>query len=609
MRELLLSIICCCSSLYATAQCNAIITPLGPTSFCQGGSVTLQASNGYVYKWYLNGNLIAVLVSNTLTVSAAGTYTMIIESTGCTDTSAPLIVTHPTVQATITPLSATTICSWDSVKLVGSSGDSYQWYLNGSPISGANDDTLAASTGGDYTVEIDSNGCIGTSGTETVAVNPVPTQPGPISGPAVTCRSESETFFVAPVPGATGYVWWGMEASADTTLVPAVTGTIIVPAVSGSNVLGVRAINSCGSSEATWHPITIYGRPFLDGHYPGERDIADMGGRVCPGYPYVLFAYAQASLESPNTAPYTYQWCLNGVPLPGETNKEYTITHGGNYSVQLITQGCGTLTIPKKVYQDVPNSITIAPSGPLSFCIGDATPLTISFDTAGVSDAIHWTWNYLPYHNIPGVPGDTYSILPNRSGNYNVTSSSGFHPYGGCVVTSNYVPVTIPPPLEVTQINDTLFATPGYASYQWFESGSPIAGAIAQKHVLTVDGDYTVEGIFSNGCIETSDTIDPNYIIPPGNNNTNQNQVQKSINVYPNPSIGAFTVTALVPIEDKTANITITDMTGRVLFTKVAEVKDGVVKEEIDMPDNISRLCVLKVRSKGASSTTSFLKK
>jgi hypothetical protein len=99
MRTLIFSMIFCCLSQHVVAQCNATITPLSSMTFCQGGSVTLQGSSGDLYKWYLNGNLIAVLVSDTLNVNTAGSYTVVIDSSGCIDTSSATVVTVNSIPA------------------------------------------------------------------------------------------------------------------------------------------------------------------------------------------------------------------------------------------------------------------------------------------------------------------------------------------------------------------------------------------------------------------------------------------------------------------------------------------------------------------------------
>lgn len=256
----------------------------------------------------------------------------------------------------------------------------------------------------------------------------------------------------------------------------------------------------------------------------------------------------------------------------------------------------------------MPNSITISPAGPLSFCIGNATPLTVTFDMTGVSDPMKWAWGYFSGSISNQVATNVYSILPDTSGSYGIFAYSIHTPGCSPIMSTNSVHVTVPPQLEVTQIVDTLFATPGYNSYQWFESGAPIAGATAQKHVLTVDGDYTVEGTFSNGCIETSNSFDPNFMPPPPPGEEEE-ETEGGVSIYPNPVTNNFTLRATVPEGDATADISITDMTGRVLFKKTVNAQKGIVEEKISMEANIERFCILKVRSKGSNQKASFFKK
>ncbi|MCF8296605.1 MAG: T9SS type A sorting domain-containing protein [Saprospiraceae bacterium] len=77
-----------CSSLKETVTLNvhnitAIITPLGSTSFCDGGSVTLYANigNNLVYQWMLNGNNIPGANLPYYTAQIAGNYTVEVTDT------------------------------------------------------------------------------------------------------------------------------------------------------------------------------------------------------------------------------------------------------------------------------------------------------------------------------------------------------------------------------------------------------------------------------------------------------------------------------------------------------------------------------------------------
>jgi hypothetical protein len=85
--------------------------------------------------------------------------------------------TPPT--ATITSGSTTT-CQGSSITLTANTGTGYswQWYLNGSPISGATASTYAASTAGNYQVMVTVNGCSSISTQTTITVNNPPSFSG-----------------------------------------------------------------------------------------------------------------------------------------------------------------------------------------------------------------------------------------------------------------------------------------------------------------------------------------------------------------------------------------------------------------------------------------------
>ena len=75
----------------------ANITPQGPTTFCAGGSVVLQANTGagLTYKWKRNGSYIAGATASSYTATIAGNYRAEVTRTGCTKTSAAVSVTVP----------------------------------------------------------------------------------------------------------------------------------------------------------------------------------------------------------------------------------------------------------------------------------------------------------------------------------------------------------------------------------------------------------------------------------------------------------------------------------------------------------------------------------
>jgi hypothetical protein len=79
---------------YSLCQGSASITPQGATSFCIGGSVTLNANTGtgLTYQWMLNGVNISGATSSNYQANQAGSYTVKVINGSCNLISAPVSV-------------------------------------------------------------------------------------------------------------------------------------------------------------------------------------------------------------------------------------------------------------------------------------------------------------------------------------------------------------------------------------------------------------------------------------------------------------------------------------------------------------------------------------
>ena len=101
------------------------ITATGPTTFCAGGSVTLNSSPGITYLWS------TAETSPSITVPSSGSYTVqVTDANGCQSApSVPVIVTENTLPATpiISTGGPTTFCEGGSVILTSTPGTIYLW--------------------------------------------------------------------------------------------------------------------------------------------------------------------------------------------------------------------------------------------------------------------------------------------------------------------------------------------------------------------------------------------------------------------------------------------------------------------------------------------------
>jgi len=94
----------------------------GPTTFCEGGSVTLTALGNGSFKWS-NG-----VTSKSITINKSGVYRVEITNNNCTSSSNDYSITvNPNPIAKITPDGPTAFCEGGAVNLLASGGTTYKW--------------------------------------------------------------------------------------------------------------------------------------------------------------------------------------------------------------------------------------------------------------------------------------------------------------------------------------------------------------------------------------------------------------------------------------------------------------------------------------------------
>jgi gliding motility-associated-like protein len=212
------------------------ITAGGPTTFCDGGSVTLTSSAGTSYLWS-NGATTA-----SINITASGNYTVqVTNASGCQSAlSAAANVTVNSIPPTptISAIGPTTFCDGGSVTLTSNAATSYLW------SNAATSASINVTTAGSYAVMIyNASGCQSASSVPTiVTVNALPATPTiTADGPTTFCIGES---VILTSSEGTSYLW-----SSGATL----PGII----VSTAGIYTVKVTNASGCLSAASGSVSI----------------------------------------------------------------------------------------------------------------------------------------------------------------------------------------------------------------------------------------------------------------------------------------------------------------------------------------------------------------
>ncbi len=145
----------------------AVITYSQPTTFCQGGSVTLNAStgSGLTYSWLRDQTIVSGQNSQTYAAASAGTYQSVITNSGnCTDTSTGILVSvNPKpVTSVISGSTNVNLNSTETYSVDSTTGSSYEWHITGgNQVSGSLSsiaDILWTQTGSGMIKVVETNG-------------------------------------------------------------------------------------------------------------------------------------------------------------------------------------------------------------------------------------------------------------------------------------------------------------------------------------------------------------------------------------------------------------------------------------------------------------------
>jgi gliding motility-associated-like protein len=235
------------------SQANSSITPSGNILITQGSSVTLQAGTGTSYQWSTGAT------TQNITVSAPGNYVVTVtDNNGCLGIPDTVTVSYISASNIISVTGSTAFCDGETVALTSVFNSNNQWYLDGSIIPGANQQSYTASASGSYHVEhTPASGPV-------IISNPVQVTVYQRPGAALVvndtvCKNEQANLSVSPQQG-TSFVWYD-AASGGTVLGNGLSLT--TPSLTSSSTYYVESTNSngCTGVQRTAAEAVVYATP------------------------------------------------------------------------------------------------------------------------------------------------------------------------------------------------------------------------------------------------------------------------------------------------------------------------------------------------------------
>jgi Immunoglobulin I-set domain len=433
-------------------------------------NVVATGTGPFSYQWYKDGVAISGATSSTYTTPATVTadsgsaYTVTVSNAAgeATSVAATLTVKRSTpIAASLVP-SPSTPPYKGSVTLVPTfSGGTA---VIGSTGVGSSDITAAASSGGSYptpaltssrTYTLTVTSPKGNVVSTTCVVTPTSVTISPITPANQTFAPGLVNFTAIASGGGTNQLTWsasGGSFSGNVWTSPAALATYTITATSVDNP------SVSVSTNATLSAPVIQTQP--------------VGQSVCTDGGLALIVSANYATS--------YQWKLNGSPIPGATGYSYTVSHttsanAGNYTVT-VTNPAGSVT--SSVVAVVVASIT---SNPMSLSIYTTQTATFSVAATGQSP-FSYQWYQVPSGGTTGVaiPGATSSVYttPATDASYNgakyfatVKDSCGA-PIGSNSATLTVTTGNVPPTITTQPVSQRVVIG-GTTSLTVVASGSP----------------------------------------------------------------------------------------------------------------------------------------
>ena len=376
------------------ANPTGVICPGDPVVFHAFAS---NAGTAPVYSFYLNGSLqlSSAMDSMKLTNLQNGDIVQVVlqSNADCllsnTDTASLFIAVSGTVEPAVSLITDIDACVGNTViftaqPLNGGTAPSFQWYLNGAAVAGANQSTFSTLiSGSDTSVSVVMNSsltCVTTSfasasypvagnSSTAVSIQALPNDTLCLNGTPAEVKAFPVNGGVAPI-----YQWFlnGVPTT-DTT------------AIFSSSTLGPgdRLQVTLISSSPCVSPSTASSNIVEFKRYPPLSLLFFGAPPVCEGTPVVLHAGARGGTGGP----YSYRW-------EGQTTDSDSLMYiptTSEYVDVMVSDACGTTPVIDSGF------VVVKPNPEADFVFSPAAP-NILYSTVNFTDrsvgASSWLWNF-----------------------------------------------------------------------------------------------------------------------------------------------------------------------------------------------------------------------
>jgi len=473
----------------------ATINANGPTTFCEGGSVTLTAAAANNYVWDSGETTQSVTVTN-----SAVKQVTVTGANGCSATStATTVSVNPAPNLVVAGISP--VCSPSSINLTSPSiiagstaGLTITHWRDAAATLPLSNPASVNSSGTYYIKGTTSAGCSIVKAVN-LSVHPQPTlvvtDPAPVCSPATVSLLDAQ--ITAGSSSGTAFSYWNDAAATQPVAAPS---AISVP---GTYFIKGSLLTGCTSVQPV--TVNIFTPPVININNPApvcEPSAVNLTTAVTTGgnAADITFMY------------YTDAAQTNQVAMPA------SVTNSGTYYIKGISKtGCSASLPVAVVINPLPKGILQNPS--VNY-ICDGLSLLLNAVNA---DAYQW---YADQKLIPGATGASYAAT--KSGNYTVQ----FISKEGCTANAantirldlltkpvlQFKPNSFCAGSPISFTNSSVVSNSGGITWQWDFGDGSSSNTQSPVHTFQNGGSYAISLTANNAsCSNLTEKIIANYII------------------------------------------------------------------------------------------------